>query len=95
MKCPYRDFQDCIIEKCPSCNYEEVERTIINGRAPCWMNDEEAIKQGNKWKETIKIYKFVSCKLIDNNVPPPSITKQTINNTNTTQTNVLIRKSIF
>lgn len=23
MKCPYRNFEDCIIEKCPSCNYKE------------------------------------------------------------------------
>ena len=93
MKCPYREFQDCIIEKCPSCNYEEVERTIISGRAPYWMNDEEAIKQGNKWKETVKIYNFVSCKLIDNSVQPTPVIKQTINNI--ARTNVTIRKSIF
>ena len=95
MKCPYREFQDCIIEKCPSCNYEEVEQTVISGRAPYWMNDEEAIKQGNKWKETVKIYNFVSCKLVDNKVQPVPAVKQIINTTNATKTNVVIRKSIF
>lgn len=93
MKCPYREFQECIVEKCPSCNYEEIKQTIISGRAPYWMSDEEAIKRGNKWKETAKTYKFVSCKLIDNNVQPVPVIKQTINNT--TSTNVVIRKSIF
>lgn len=93
MKCPYREFQECIIEKCPSCNYEEIKQTVISGRAPYWMSDEEAIRQGNKWKETVKTYKFVSCKLIDNNVQPAPTIKQTINNK--TSTNVVIRKSIF
>ena len=93
MKCPYREFQECIVEKCPACNYEEVQQTVISGRAPYWMSDEEAIRRGNKWKETVKTYKFVSCKLIDNSVQPIPAVKQTINNT--TQTNVVIRKSIF
>lgn len=93
MKCPYREFQECIIEKCPSCNYEEVEQEIISGKAPTWMSDDEAIKRGTKWKEIIKTYKFISCKLIDNKVQPASTVKQTINNT--TQTNVSIKKSIF
>lgn len=54
MKCPYREFQECIVEKCPSCNYEEVKETVINGKAPYWMSDGEAIRRGNKWKETKK-----------------------------------------
>lgn len=93
MKCPYREFQECIIEKCPSCNYEEVQQIVISGKAPYWMSDEEAIRRGNKWKETVKTYKFVSCKLIDNSIQPIPAVKQTINNT--TKTNVVIRKSIF
>lgn len=93
MKCPYREFQECIVEKCSACNYKEVQQTVISGRAPYWMSDEEAIRRGNKWKETVKTYKFVSCKLINNSVQPISAVKQTINNT--TKTNVVIRKSIF
>jgi hypothetical protein len=93
MKCPYREFQECIVEKCPSCNYKEISKTVISGRAPHWMSTEESIKRGNKWIETVKTYKFVSCKLIDNSVQPAPTIKQTINNT--TKTNVVIRKSIF
>lgn len=93
MKCPYREFQECIVEKCPSCNYEKTEHTIIVGRAPYWMSDDEAIKRGNKWREKKEFYKFVSCRLIDSGATPIPAVKQTINNT--TQTNVVVRKSIF
>ena len=93
MKCPYRDFQECIIEQCPSCNYEEVKKTIIAGHAPPWMSTYEAIKRGCQWPETKTSYKFVSCKLIDNSVQPVPTTKQVINNT--TATNVVVQKSIF
>lgn len=93
MKCPYRDFQECIVEECPSCNYEEVKNIVISGKAPYWMSDEEAIRRGNKWEETVKTYKFISCKLIDNCVQPIPTAKQIINNT--TKNNTIIRKSIF
>ena len=93
MKCPYRDFQECIIEQCPSCNYEEVKKTVIGGHAPLWMSTDEAIKRGCQWRETVTSYKFVSCKLIDDGVQPIPATKQVINNT--TETNVVVRKSIF
>ena len=93
MKCPYREFQDCIVEQCPSCNYEEIKETVISGRAPSWMSDEEAISRGNKWRDTVKTYKFISCKLIDNGVQPVPATKQVINNT--TRNSTVIRKSIF
>ena len=93
MKCPYRDFQECIIEQCPSCNYEEVKETIIVGHAPPWMSTDEAIKRGLEWPAIKTSYKFVSCKLIDNSVQPVPATKQVINNT--TETNVVVRKSIF
>jgi hypothetical protein len=46
MKCPYRDFQECIVEQCPSCNYEEVKKTVIGDHAPLWMSTDEAIKRG-------------------------------------------------
>lgn len=93
MKCPYREFQECIIEKCPSYNYEVVKQTIVSGRSPYWMSNEEAIRRGNKWEDTLKTYKFISCKLIDNNVQLDTSNKQIINST--TKTNVVIRKSIF
>lgn len=93
MKCPYRDFKDCIVEKCPSCNYEEVNKTIICGRAPYWMSNEEAMSKGMKWESTTKTFKFISCKLVDNYVQPVPQTNQVINNT--TSTNVSIRRSIF
>ena len=57
------------------------------------MSDEEAIQRGNKWRETVKTYKFISCKLIDNCVQPVPATKQVVNNT--TRNNTIIRKSIF
>ena len=93
MKCPYREFQECIIEQCPSCNYEEISETKLVGLAPNWMSDEEAIKRGNKWRETTKTYKFISCNLIDNSVQPVPAVKQTINNI--TQTSVVVKRSIF
>ena len=93
MKCPYREFQECIVEKCPACNYKEDTKTIIRGRAPYWMSYDEAITQGYIWEETVRAYKFISCKLIDSNVQPIPATKQIINNT--TNTNVAIKKSIF
>ena len=93
MKCPYRDFQECIVEQCPSCNYETIEQDVIKGRAPAYMSFADAVDRGYQWVETVKTYKFVSCKLIDNNVQPVPATKQTINNT--TRTAVVVRKSIF
>lgn len=93
MKCPYRDFQECIVEQCPSCNYEEEKISVICGRSPHWMSQSEALKRGMLWYEKQTQYKFVSCKLIDNGVQPIPATKQTINNTN--KTAVMVRKSIF
>lgn len=31
MKCPYRDFQECIIQDCPCCVFEVEENEQING----------------------------------------------------------------
>lgn len=95
MKCPYRDFQDCIVEQCPSCVYQEIKNETIEGKYPNWMDLETAIKSGMAWKSTKLSYKFVSCKLIDNNVQPIPATKQVVNNTNTVQTSIAIRKSVF
>ena len=93
MKCPYRNFEDCIVEKCPSCNYEEVKEEIIAGRWPSWMSTEEAIKQGNAWHTTKTKYKFISCRLADKGVQPAPVVKQEIDNS--TRTTVVVRKSIF
>lgn len=93
MKCPYREFQDCIVEQCPSCNYEEVKKEVIDGRYPTWMYLDEAMERGLAWKKIKTTYKFISCKLIDNNVQPVPANKTIVNNT--TQSNIAIKRSIF
>lgn len=93
MKCPYRDFKECIVEQCPSCNYEEIKENHIAGRYPSYMSQENAIKNGMAWEEVRTIRKFVSCKLIDGNVQPVPTKKDIINNTSTTK--IVINKSIF
>lgn len=93
MKCPYMEFKDCIVEQCPSCNYEEIKKEIIEGRYPHYMSQERAVEEGYAWKETKTIYRFVSCKLVDNNVQPVPANNQIINNTQ--KTSVMVRKSIF
>lgn len=94
MKCPYREFAECLVEQCPSCNYEVVKTEVIAGRYPHYMDIETAIKNGNAWKETKVNYKFISCNLASNNVPLPSVNKQIVNNN--METNVaVIKRSIF
>lgn len=95
MKCPYRDFQDCIVEQCPSCNYKEVRISTIEGRHPPSFSVECALEKGWIWESTKTAYEFVSCKLIDNNIQPVPSNKEVINNNITNRTNVSIRKSIF
>ena len=93
MKCPYKNFEDCIIEKCPSCNYELVKTSCVEGKYPSYMSSEEAITKGYAWESTKNSYKFISCKLIDGNVQPVLRDNNIVNNTNKTSINV--RKSIF
>lgn len=93
MKCPYRDFKECIVEQCPSCNYTEETTREIVGKYPAYMSVQKAIEEGYAYYNTKKIYKFVSCKLVESNVQPIPAQKQVINNTQ--KTNVVIRKSIF
>jgi hypothetical protein len=93
MKCPYKNFEDCIIEKCPSCNYELIKTPCVEGRYPSYMSNEEAITKGYAWESTKNSYKFISCKLIDGNVQPVLRDNNIVNNTNKTSIN--IRKSIF
>ena len=93
MKCPYREFNECIVEQCPSCNYIEEKIEVIEGRYPTYMSEKRALEEGYAWKSTKTTYKFVSCKLIDNNVQPIPAQKQVINNTQ--KTNVVVRRSVF
>lgn len=93
MKCPYRDFQECIVEQCPSCNYETVETEHLAGSWQHYRNIEKALENRSAWIEKRKSYKFISCKLVEGGVQPVPAQKQVINNTQ--ETNVVLRRSIF
>ena len=93
MLCPYREFKECLVEQCPSCVYDTVKTTVTAGRKPYYMGDIEARKIGCIWDNIKTTYKFVSCKLIDNNVPLPDVNKQVVNNS--TKTNVSVVKGII
>ena len=95
MKCPYNNFTECIVEKCPSCIYKTIEDTKIDGRYPTWMSPYDAVKLGYAWESVVKSYEFVSCKLIDNNVQLPNKVEQIVNNTNTNTTSVSVRRGLF
>lgn len=95
MRCPYRDFNQCIVQECPSCNYKEVTHNVIEGRFPGRMSTEEAVNRGYAWETTRTKYEFVSCKLIENNVQPVPAKKEVINTTNNNKTSVLMHRSIF
>ena len=93
MKCPYRNFEECIVELCPACVYEEVKTKVICGRYPSYMGLERALSEHYAWEETKTSFKFVSCKLVENSVQPIPSKKEIINNTQ--KTNVVVRRSIF
>ena len=95
MRCPYRDFNACIIQECPSCNYKEVKHNVIEGRIPGRMSAQEAVEKGYAWDVTRTKYEFVSCKLVESNVQPVPAKKEVINNTTNNQMGVLIHRSIF
>ena len=92
VKCPYNGFKECIVQECPSCNYEEQKRTRIVGRYRP-MGLKEALESGTAWEETFTDYEFISCKLIESGVHPVPPKTEEINNTQ--KTNVVIHKSIF
>lgn len=46
MRCPYREFAPCILEKCPACVYETEKEMVLSGRAPVYMSTKEAVKRG-------------------------------------------------
>lgn len=93
MKCPYRNFDECLVEKCPSCNFKENKEEIIAGRYPVRMDTQTAMEMGMAWKETRTTYEFVSCKLVESGAQPVPPKKEIINNT--TRTSVVVKKSIF
>ena len=93
MKCPYNNFEDCILEKCPACNYEVVEKTVIRGRYPSWMGLNEALERGCAWEEKEKTYKFVSCKLAEDSVQPVLRDEHVVNNN--LEIDMLMNHSIF
>ncbi len=93
MKCPYRNFEECLVEKCPSCNFKENKEKVIEGRYPAYMDVQTAIREGYAWKGTKTTYEFVSCKLVESAVQPVPPKKEIINNT--TRTSVMVKHSIF
>lgn len=93
MKCPYRDFQDCLVQECPSCEYGIEEYEEVQGRAPVWMDTDTAIDKGYQWKANKKKYVFKSCKLVSANVQP--IPKAETHIYNKTETKVAVSHSIF
>ena len=80
MQCPYREFQPCLVENCPSCEYETEEEKKLCGRAPIGMEYQKAIESGYCWYDTKKTYRFKACKLIENGVPLPSKSSKKIDN---------------
>ena len=95
MQCPYRNFQECLLEKCPACIFEEIKSSITRGRKPDWLSYEAAEQKGMIWQETHTSYKFVSCRLVDNNIAPsPAVKEEKIVNNNSSNVTV-IKRSIF
>lgn len=93
LKCPYRNFENCIGMCCPACNYETEERKVIKGKKFRDWSEEYALERGTMYEAVEINYKFISCKLVDNNVAPQPANKQEI--TNTIRQNVIVNKSIF
>ncbi|MCC8044197.1 MAG: hypothetical protein LIP12_01700 [Clostridiales bacterium] len=89
MKCPYRNFEECLVEKCPACEYETVETEKLAG-VPPFGDYELGLMRGNCWYEKQTTYKFKACGLVKSGVQPAPQT--VINNEVKTQTNVTIRK---
>ena len=97
MKCPYKNFEDCIVEKCPSCVYEEITEThseVIG--SPAFLSIEEAQKRGYRpavINSERKTYAFKSCRLIENKAP--FVSTKTENITNIKNTSTVVNHSIF
>ena len=95
MQCPYNNFKGCIVEKCPACNYEVEKVEIIEGRHPPDMSLQKAIERGIAWVSTKNAYRFISCKLVENNVQPVPQRKEIVNNHNSTRIAVISKKGFL
>ena len=95
MKCPYNNFEECIVEKCPSCTYEEVKEIVIAGKKPPQFCDEYARELGCIWNETKTTYVFKSCSLLSANVQPVLRDETIINNTTKVNVDNSSYRSIF
>lgn len=90
MRCPYREFAPCILEKCPACVHETEKEMVLSGRAPVYMSTKEAVKRGYMSEVEKKTYKFKACKLVEKGVPL-SDTKKEVKEVK----NINIRQSVF
>lgn len=91
MKCPYRDFKECIVQECPACEYETKETVEYEGKAPYGMHYDEAVEKGYMWTRTKRKYIFKSCGLITKGVRPVLKPDTHIHN----KTDVSVHHSIF
>lgn len=91
MRCPYNSFKECIVQECPSCNYEEHKHTRIVGRYTGSL--QQALERGAAWEETYTEYKFISCKLVEQGVQP---VQPEVHNINTSfRPNIVVRNRII
>ncbi len=95
MKCPYRGFEECLLEQCPSCIYKEIKERKIAGTYSVALGVDSGIRNNTAWEYIDTKYEFVACKLMDNNVQPIPPEEVTVNNTTNTKINTVLKKSIF
>lgn len=95
MKCPYNGFKECLVEKCPSCNYTESKHIVVEGMHPPAISLDKAIANGWAWEAVQTKYEFVSCKLIDNNVPVPDQTNIVHEHNVTNKTAVVVKHGLI
>lgn len=91
MKCPYREFEDCLIQECPSCDYEveEIEHIEHYYKNPANYR----LYRESEYKRIEKKYIFKSCSLVKNNVQP--IPKAETHIDARTSSKTLVHSSIF
>ena len=94
MRCPYKNFEPCLLEECPACEYEVEIKETFEGRKHPNMSVDEAIRQNLMYVKKTNFYKFKNCKLVENSVrlPDKRIDNTKINNTKQT---VTVKSSIF
>mgnify|MGYP003305385350 CR=1 FL=1 len=91
MRCPYNSFKECIVQECPSFNYEEHKHTRTAGRYTGRL--QQALERGAAWEESCTEYKFISCNLVEQGVQP---VQPEVNNINTSfRPNIVVRNRII